>query len=327
MPPSFVTIDTTADLDRAPTTSERTLLLAPPSIATQEGKLRDLFQSYDRTTTDLQMLDRLSAGFVSLPPDSYDLVLVLTDVDGSRRSEALSLLNRAVYTSLVPSMKPGAKLQTEDGSFGKSEALEAVLAGLVETSGGFEKPDIAKTAAIPLRFGAKKKAATQNGVVTNGHDREEAANGDDELIDEDTLLSDEDLSRPVQRESYLEPAHASFVPILGCLADNMFPEAPPECQPKAGRRRRACKDCTCGLASRLEAEDAERRANADKALNTVKLDLDDLNELDFTVQGKTGSCGNCSLGDAFRCAGCPYIGLPAFKPGQEVQLLNDMAQL
>jgi anamorsin len=101
----------------------------------------------------------------------------------------------------------------------------------------------------------------------------------------------------------------------------------PECQPKPGRRRRACKDCTCGLAEQLEKEDKLRREKADKDLGAVKLQMDDLNELDFTVQGKTGSCGNCSLGDAFRCDGCPYIGLPPFKPGEEVRLMNDVAQL
>ena len=78
----------------------------------------------------------------------------------------------------------------------------------------------------------------------------------------------------------------------------------PDCRPEPGRKRRACKDCTCGLAERLQAKDKARREKADKDLQSLVLKSEDLSELDFTVTGKTGSCGNCSLGDAFRCADC-----------------------
>lgn len=94
------------------------------------------------------------------------------------------------------------------------------------------------------------------------------------------------------------------------------------------KRRRPCKDCTCGLAERLEEEDRTRRTDADNNLSSVfKLASDDLNELDFTIKGKTGSCNSCSLGDAFRCSTCPYIGLPPFQPGEEVKIMSGLVQL
>lgn len=105
--------------------------------------------------------------------------------------------------------------------------------------------------------------------------------------------------------------------------------AAPACNIDGQRRRKPCRDCTCGLAERLEEEDRDRRRKADTDLkkSVFKLNSNDLNELDFTVQGKTGSCNSCSLGDAFRCSTCPYIGLPAFKPGEEVKILSGLVQL
>jgi len=210
-----------------------------------------------------------------------------------------------------------------------------VLAGLVaasasasgEGAGGFVKPEYAEEEVVPLRFGAGKKKNAANGggsviaaavvraaapaaavgapagvgFVDFSDDLDLDVEDDEDVIDEDTLLTEEDLRRPIQQ--------------------------PPECQPQPGKKRRACKDCTCGLAARMEAEDKERRAKADSDLNTLKFKSEDLNELDFTVQGKTGSCGSCYLGDAFRCSDCPYIGLPAFKPGEEVKIVNNAVQL
>jgi hypothetical protein len=179
--------------------AQRTLLLAPPSVAAKEDKLRDVFRTFDRRTTDLQMLDRLSAGFVFLPSNTYDYILVLTDTNGTP-SEPLERLNRNVYTALVPSMKAGAKLQLQGGSFDTAEAREAVLAGLVENGGVFQKLHDDERVAIPLRLGAKKINA-QNGTDTRTHNLDNGLDeDDDELIDEDTLLSEEDLKRPQQRK-------------------------------------------------------------------------------------------------------------------------------
>jgi len=97
----------------------------------------------------------------------------------------------------------------------------------------------------------------------------------DDFIDEDSLLTEEDKQKP-------DPASLKVCGTTG--------------------KRKACKDCSCGLADELANEN---RPAAPK--------------------GKS-SCGSCYLGDAFRCAGCPYLGTPAFKPGEKVALSDDFLQ-
>lgn len=186
MSPSIVTIDNTPDFDfgggfsgnPAPTTNHvsaqhqqqqqgRTLLLAPPSVAS-DGAYS--LPTYDRANTDLHMLDRLSAGLVTLPAETYALVLLLTDADGARHAEASGLLSRDVFAALVPSMRAGGKLRTQDGKFGVKEVREAVLAGLVERQGEFEKVE-EEEVVVPLRFGKKKNNNNTDApkVETNGN--------------------------------------------------------------------------------------------------------------------------------------------------------------
>lgn len=164
MAPS-VTIDNTSDFSPITTTTKttsfnpRTLLLAPPSIASHEEKLRNVLATHDRTVTDLQMLDRLSAGLVTLPESTYDLVLILTDADGTR-AESAELLTRDVFGKITQALKAGAKLQAQDGTFGQeidgAEYREAILAGLVAEGGVMLKPDHSASVAVPLRLRRKE---------------------------------------------------------------------------------------------------------------------------------------------------------------------------
>ncbi|XP_054245597.1 anamorsin [Indicator indicator] len=90
-----------------------------------------------------------------------------------------------------------------------------------------------------------------------------------DLLDSDELLDSEDLKKP-------DPSSLRA----------------PSC--KELGKKKACKNCTCGLAEELEQE---KRSSQPKS-----------------------ACGNCYLGDAFRCASCPYLGMPAFKPGEKILL-------
>ena len=350
----------------------RTLIIAPPSVAAHPEQLNRVYETHSRAASDLQMLDRIAAGLATLPPSTYDTVLLLTDAAGSSR-ESHALLVRDVMRKIVAALRVGGVFASQAGALQGADRTEAILAGLVESAGGMTKPAQEAPVSIPLKFGRKKAAANGGSDAASANGAVQAVNADgsvplnlhrttptnkrkspspapappqgvgfvdfsadlddpiitgedddDELIDEDDLITEEDMARPViQRTSppQKKTPHTSF-------PQANFSPAALECRPKPGKRRRACKDCTCGMKERLEAEDSAQRAAADKALNTMKLGADELlDEVDFTVQGKVGSCGNCALGDAFRCDGCPYIGLPAFKPGEEVRLLDNDVQL
>lgn len=118
----------------------------------------------------------------------------------------------------------------------------------------------AKPAAVPA-----PAPAAAGGVWT----LEDIDDDSVELMDDKTLLSEEDMVKP-------DPATLRVCGTTG--------------------KRKACKDCSCGL-----------REELDSGKEPTKKDF-------------TSSCGSCYLGDAFRCASCPYLGMPAFNPGDKIQL-------
>jgi hypothetical protein len=62
---------------------------------------------------------------------------------------------------------------------------------------------------------------------------------------------------------------------------------------------KACKNCRCG---RADEENKQKNENV--------------------VPNMKPECGKCYLGDAYRCGGCPYRGMPAFEPGDKIEIKN-----
>mmetsp|Transcript_8612 Transcript_8612/g.9809 ORF Transcript_8612/g.9809 Transcript_8612/m.9809 type:complete len:250 (+) Transcript_8612:191-940(+) len=165
-------------------------------------------------------------------------------------------------------MKPGAtvsvqKLSSEDANSLKMSFLfNGFAEANISTENGFftvssKKPGY-KQDAVALESKSESKAA-QWKLMANDFD--DQAN---EIMDDDDLLGEE-----IKKE-----------------------ESAAECGP--GTKKRACKNCSCGL---KEMQEAEEKGEA------------------VTIKPNPSACGNCSKGDAFRCSTCPYRGLGKFESG------------
>lgn len=164
-------------------------------------------------------------------------------------------------------VKPNGSLVLKDANPDEVQ-MNLVLSGFIN---GTELSSGVFTAAKPNYEVGSAQPLSFAKKVWKLEDTEE-----DDLIDPDDLLDEEDMKKP-------DPASLRVCGTTG--------------------KRKACKDCSCGLAVELEAE-----KGAAVAANPIQ----------------KSSCGSCYLGDAFRCATCPYLGMPAFKPGEKVQITDNL---
>jgi len=276
------------------------------SLATaRDGKYQSLLSSLVGEV-ERQVFDRILDDASTLRPATFTAAHIILSPE-----EYTTLVPRApdlfkyIYMSLGPlGTLQLSNLPAESGTLG-SELKLAGFDALFSTdpftlcaqkpAGSTTTNDAAapKSVALPKRNKNAQKAALwafsapSTGTLTP-------------TIDPTSLLQPTDLARPT---SSCEPF-----------------------EPSAPRRKKACKGCTCGLA---EVEAVENAAKPVVMLNgqidgsaivVEKSERERLIEAAKKASKATSSCGSCFLGDAFRCASCPYLGLPAFKPGEKVEI-------
>jgi len=87
------------------------------------------------------------------------------------------------------------------------------------------------------------------------------------------------------------------------LNESELPVVRSECGVLSGggptKKRRACKNCSCGLAEIIQKEEETKNEEENKKKQVQKKTI-------------TSSCGSCYKGDAFRCSSCPFLGFFIF---------------
>jgi len=192
-----------------------------------------------------------------------------------------------IFAALVA---PGGTLVLLEQASGRSVQYSEELATTLFLNGfGAPAIDSLSLGADTFVAVASVKPAPRTYGVPLG-DRSQVGSKQRKVSEASTPSSTGAADAMVDDDDFLDEDEAAFRPQTSAA----------DCAP--GASKRACANCTCGLA---EEQAGEAR----------KLTLDMLEN-----PGVDSSCGSCALGDAVRCPGCPYRGLPPFTPGERIVL-------
>ncbi|KAI5948744.1 DRE2 [Candida theae] len=352
----------------------RILLLLHPTVVTDAHSVESIKSDLAKLHSgvdyhiDQQIINRVTQGDVILNNASYNEIYYINPNEDEYREMPLSLI-QLLFDLLATS---GGVVK---GDLPKDQNLDVLMQGfVVEEDGSWTKPKpVTETVQLKKKLNKGgnythvdgggstlkklpmfKKLSDQNAApgltdTSASNTDEENENGgmkrklvetkltyfsdsDNDDNDGDDIDIDDDADKYINEDELIQDLKT----------DNLI--IPKKCElPNGKRRRKACKDCTCGLKEMEELEDSKQQSLQNSILGKmaqsasleaekiearlkqkqgekVKFKEEDLTEIDFTVKGKTGGCGSCALGDAFRCDGCPYLGLPPFKPGEAITL-------
>lgn len=205
--------------------------------------------------------------------------------------------------SLVPSLKPSGQFMVSVAGGSVDVVPDVSVISTAFLLSGLAVESERREATGTRTFTAIKKAVGQaegKRIDLAAHAEEKKQDGPVRINVKVTIgdLEDEDI---IDEDQLLEEDGGGLL-------------APPDVSMSARKAgddcggRKACDNCSCG---RAEQEAADVKATSEPAHE----------------HSHKSSCGNCGKGDAFRCASCPYLGKPAFKPGEEhlvLELSDDM---
>ncbi|KAF9948296.1 Anamorsin [Mortierella alpina] len=273
------------------------LSLTEPVLANNASSLPALSQALERSSADLVSALKIS-GFVEVTIASQRKA---TDHEIRGLLQAWGLQgDAAALEGQIEFVEISAKKPAYE--LGAAAALPWARKRAANTTSPATKP---APAAAPATTRVKKTAVWT--ISANDDDDEDV-----ELEDEDNLLDESDLVKPTKEQ--LEA---------------------PDCGPNSLKKKK-CKNCTCGMESEGEPEDDQMDVDAtDSGAGPVPQEAivastanrwkeSAITEVVPKALQPKSSCGNCYLGDAFRCGSCPYTGMPAFQPGEKVQLGGSM---
>lgn len=316
------------------------LLLLHPTVVTDETLVSSakntVLQATPNAHITQHIIDRVAGGHVELAPGSYEQIWYVNPNPDHLH------MPPAMLEVLCAALRQNGVLY---GDLPLDQAMDALASGFI-VAGDHEwrKPGPAASVSLLRKSGKKTtkpalfaRAAPQAPIMTDtlANNTDEEATMKRKLAEtklayfsENSLDDDDDDDAYVSESALIAEANLRAYKVV----------VPKKCElPDGKRRRKACKDCTCGLKELEEAEQAQTHLLQAQVLGSlarlatleaieiekrtaVKFAPEELAEIDFTVQGKTGGCNSCALGDAFRCDGCPFLGLPPFKPGEPITL-------